>query len=98
MDVSSGFTSLTKLIGEYQGASHTNQYDNHKLNLVEDNDEELIGCPIEVQIEMPPQELLEVLRNTLIRDEEYVEVNQEADLLVRMNRALPEYEDPPAYV
>jgi len=69
--------------------------------LVEDDDEELIGGPIEVevqvQIETPPQEFLEVLRMTLIRDEEYVEVNWEADLLVSTGQGLPKYEDPPPY-
>ena len=48
--------------------------------LVEDDDEELIGGPIEVEVQVrietpPPQELLEALRMTLIRDEEYIEAN-----------------------
>ena len=68
--------------------------------LVED-DEEMIGGPLdEVQIrqETPPsQELLEALRLTPIRDEDNVEYNREADLLVRAGLALPEYEDPPEY-
>jgi len=69
--------------------------------LVEDNDEELIGGPIEVEVqvwvETPPQESLEALRVTPIRDEEYVEVNREADLLVRTGQGLPKYEDSPLY-
>jgi len=69
--------------------------------LVEDDDEELVGGPIEVevrvQIETPPQELLEALRVTLIRDKEYVEVNREVDLLVRTGQGLPKYEDPPPH-
>jgi len=70
--------------------------------LVED-DEEMIGGLIEfdgVQIhqETPPsQELLEVLRLTPIRDEDNVEYNREADLLVRAGLALLEYQDPPEY-
>jgi len=73
-----------------------------KALLVED-DEEMIGGPIElgeVQIrqETPPsQELLEVLRLTPIRDEDNAEYNREADLLVRAGLALPEYEEPPEY-
>jgi len=53
--------------------------------MVEDDEESLIGGPIEedgVQIrqETPPrQELLEALRLTLIRDEDNTEYNREAD-------------------
>jgi len=70
--------------------------------LVEDDDEEIISGPIEVEVqvcqEMPPsQELLEVLRLTPIREEDNVEYNREVDLLVRVGMALLEYEDPPAY-
>ena len=71
--------------------------------LVEDDEESLIGGPIEVdgvQIrqETPPnQELLEALRLTPIRDEDNVEYNREADLLVRAGLALLEYEEPPEY-
>ena len=68
--------------------------------LVED-DEEMIGGPIDevvIRQETPPsQELLEALRLTPIRDEDNVEYNREADLLVRAGLALPEYEDPPEY-
>jgi len=55
---------------------------------------------VEVQVWIetpPPQELLEALRVTLIRDEEYVEVNREVDLLARTWQGLPEYEGPPLY-
>ena len=74
----------------------------HEVILVEDDDKELIGGLIEVEVqvrqEMPPsQELLEALRLTLIREEDNAEYNREADLLVRAGMALPEYEDPPAY-
>jgi len=70
--------------------------------LVEDDDEEIIGGPIEVEVQVrqetpPSQELLEVLRLTPIREEDNVEYNREADLLVRAGMALLEYEDPPAY-
>jgi len=71
--------------------------------MVEDNEESLIGGPIEeggVQIrqETPPtQELLEALRLTPIRDKDNAEYNQEADLLVRAGLALLEYEEPPEY-
>ena len=76
--------------------------EDHKVIFVEDDDEELIGGPIEVEVQVcikmpPPQELLEVLRMTPINKEETVEYNQEVDLLVRAGMALPEYEDPPAY-
>jgi len=70
--------------------------------LVED-DEEMVGGPIEldeVQIrqETPPsQELLEALRLTPIRDEDNAEYNREADLPVRAGLALLEYEDPLEY-
>jgi len=62
--------------------------------MVEDDEESLIGGPIEdvVQIrqETPPsQELLEALRLTPIRDEDNTEYNREADLLVRAGLALP---------
>jgi len=74
----------------------------HEVILVEDDDEELIGGPIEVEVQVhvetpPPQELLEALRMTPINEEETVEYNWEADLLVRVGMALPEYEDPPPY-
>jgi len=70
--------------------------------LVEDDDEELIGGPIDVEVQVrietpPPQELLEALRMTPINEEETVEYNREADLLVRAGMALPEYEDPLEY-
>jgi len=71
--------------------------------MVEDDEESLVGGPIEevgVQIrqETPPsQELLEALRLTPIRDEDNAEYNREVDLLVRAGLALPEYEDPPEY-
>jgi len=77
--------------------------DEEDVTLLEENDEEMIGGPIEfdgVQIrqETPPsQELLEALRLTPIRDEDNAEYNREADLLVRAGLALPEYEDPPEY-
>jgi len=74
----------------------------HKVILVEDDNEEIISGPIEVEVQVcqetpPSQELLEVLRLTPIREEDNVEYNREADLLVRVGMALPEYEDPPAY-
>jgi len=50
---------------------------------------------VQVHIETPPQELLEVLRMTPIDEDETVEYNWEADLPVRAGMALPEYEDPP---
>jgi len=45
--------------------------------------------------ETPPQEVMEVLRDMLIREEVNWEVNREANLLVRNGRALLEYEDAP---
>jgi len=71
--------------------------------LVEDDEESLIGGLIEVdevqvcQETPPSQELLEVLRLTLIREDDNAEYNREADLLVRVGLALPEYEEPPEY-
>ena len=69
--------------------------------------EELVGGPIEVQVKEregsvvlenpPPQEVLELLRNTPII-EEICAWDQEADLLVRKGLAFPEYEDVPAYI
>ena len=73
---------------------------------VEDDIVDLLGGPIEVQVERedtwvletpPPQEVMEALRSTLIREEDNREANRTADLLVRAGLALPEYEDAPAY-
>jgi len=75
--------------------------DEEDVGLLVEDDEEMIGGPLDgVQIrqETPPsQELLEALRLTPIRDEDNAEYNREADLLVRVGLALPEYEDPPEY-
>jgi len=73
-----------------------------KVLMVEDDEESLIGGPIEDEVQIrqetpPSQELLEALRLTPIRDEDNAEYNREADLLVRAGLALPEYEDPPEY-
>jgi len=73
---------------------------------VEDDIVDLLGGPIEVQVERedtrvpetpPPQEVMEALRSTPIREEDNREANRTADLLVRAGLALPEYEDAPAY-
>jgi len=73
---------------------------------VEDDVVDLLGGPIEVQVERedtrvpetpPPQEVMEALRSTPIREEDNHEVNRAADLLVRAGLALPEYEDAPEY-
>jgi len=67
---------------------------------------DLLGGPIEVQVERedtrvpetpPPQEVMEALRSTLIREEDNREANRAADLLVRAGLALPEYEEAPEY-
>jgi len=73
---------------------------------VEDDVVDLLGGPIEVQVERedtrvpdtpPPQEVMEALRSTPIREEDNREANRAADLLVRAGLALPEYEDAPEY-
>jgi len=73
---------------------------------VEDDVVDLLGGPIEVQVERedtrvpetpPPQEVMEALRSTPIREEDNQEANRAADLLVRAGLALPEYEDAPEY-
>jgi len=73
---------------------------------VEDDVVDLLGGPIEIQVERedtrvletpPPQEVMEALRSTLIRQEDNREANCEADLLVRAGLALPEYKDAPKY-
>jgi len=73
---------------------------------VEDDVVDLLGGPIEVQVEredtmvpetLPPQEVMEALRSTPIREEDNREANRAADLLVRVGLALPEYEDAPEY-
>jgi len=73
---------------------------------VEDDVVDLLGGPIEIQVERedtrvpetpPPQEVMEALRSTPIREEDNQEANRAADLLVRAGLALPEYEDAPEY-
>jgi len=73
---------------------------------VEDDIVDLLGGPIEVQVERedtrvpetpPPQEVMEALRSTPIREEDNREANRTADLLVRAGLALPEYEEAPEY-
>jgi len=74
--------------------------DEEEEGLLVEDDEEMVGGPLEVQVRIetpPPQELLEALRMTPINEEETVEYNREADLLVRAGMALPEYEEPPEY-
>jgi len=76
---------------------------------VEDDVVDLLGGPIEVPIvewreddvvpeTPPPQEVMEALRSTPIREEDNREANRAVDLLVRSGMALPEYEDAPKYV
>jgi len=73
---------------------------------VEDDIVDLLGGPIEIQVERedmrvpetpPPQEVMEALRSTPIREEDNREANRAADLLVRVGLALPEYEEAPEY-
>ena len=75
---------------------------------VEDDVVDLLGGPIEVPVvewreddvvpeTPPPQEVMEALRSTPIREEDNREANRVADLLVRAGLALPEYEDAPEY-
>jgi len=73
---------------------------------VEDDVVDLLGGPIEIQVERedtrvpetpPPQEVMEALRSTPIREEDNREANRAADLLVRAGLALPEYEEAPEY-
>ena len=75
---------------------------------VEDDVVDLLGGPIEVPVvewrdddvvpeTPPPQEVMEALRSTPIREEDNREANRAADLLVRAGLALPEYEDAPGY-
>jgi len=73
---------------------------------VEDDVVDLLGGPIEVQVEredtrvpetLPPQKVMEALRSTPIREEDNQEANHAVDLLVRAGLALPEYEEAPEY-
>jgi len=73
---------------------------------IEDDVVDLLGGPIEVQVERedtrvletpPPQEVMEALRSTPIREEDNWEANCVADLLVRAGLALPKYEEAPEY-
>jgi len=73
---------------------------------VEDDVVDLLGGPIEIQVERedtrvpetpPPQEVMEALRSTPIREEDNREANRAADLLVRAGLAMPEYEEAPEY-
>jgi len=73
---------------------------------VEDDVVDLLGGPLEVQVERedtrvpetpPPQEVMEALRSTPIREEDNREANRAVDLLVRAGLALPEYEEAPVY-
>ena len=76
---------------------------------VEDDVVDLLGGPIEVPVievregsivpeTPPPQEVLELMRETPIDDSGLRAVDWEADLLWRAGEGLPEYEDAPNYV